>query len=560
MSLTVEQLRELLVKSDLVPAKSFDAAVETAAKEQRNLEDVIVEQGLVPDEYLGQLIAGFYKVPFARLDGMKISDEVLRIVPERVARSTNVISFQRNEKGDLMLAMRDPADLELARLIEKRCNCSVIPHFTTNRGLTAGLAAYSSDLPGAVRTIMEEGGLDENEEEGESRTIRIVEIILGYAYQTDASDIHIEPREREVLVRFRIDGILHDVVTIPPAMLNPIIRRIKILARLRLDEHAAAQDGKFQQVVSGERVDVRVSILPVMEGEKVVMRILAERGRRLDLTDLGLSEINLKKIQGNMRKIFGMILAVGPTGSGKTTTMYGVIKVLNTRDVNIATIEDPIEYAIEGINQIQVNTKTGLTFAHGLRSIARQDPDIIMVGEIRDEETAGIAVNAAMTGHLVLSTLHTNDAATTLPRFRDMKIEPFLIASTINVIIAQRLIRKICTHCIVSQEVTRAALEERLPAMSVARLFVDREATSVNLYRGAGCDQCGGSGYRGRLGLFEVMEMSDRIRELVMANANAKDIKQQAVKEGMTTLLEDGLDKVLAGITSIDEVLRVAGE
>jgi len=372
--------------------------------------------------------------------------------------------------------------------------------------------------------------------------------------------VHVEPREKELLVRYRIDGILHDVVSLPRELLNPVVTRIKILSKMRTDEHYAAQDGKFQEIIDGERIDVRVSALPVVDGEKIVMRLLAEKGKRYDLADLGLAAKDEKKLQRHIQKSFGMILATGPTGSGKTTTMYSVLKILNTRDVNIATIEDPIEYAMEGVNQIQVNIKTGLTFASGLRSIVRQDPDIIMVGEIRDEETAGIAVNSAMTGHLVLSTLHTNDAATTLPRFRDMKIEPFLIASTINVIIAQRLVRKICSRCITSYDVTRSELENVFPAVAVERFFKKRQGDRVRVYKGKGCDKCGHTGYIGRIGIFELLEVTDNIRDLIMADANAKVIRQRAIDNGMTTMLEDGVRKIMTGVTTVDEVLRVAGE
>jgi len=307
---------------------------------------------------------------------------------------------------------------------------------------------------------------------------------------------------------------------------------------------------------------VRVSVLPVVDGEKVVMRLLSEKGKRFNLEDLGFAERDMKKLRRHMQKSFGMILATGPTGSGKTTTMYAVLKILNTRDVNIATIEDPIEYAIEGVNQIQANPKTGLTFAAGLRSIVRQDPDIIMVGEIRDEETSSIAVNAAMTGHLVLSTLHTNDAATTLPRFRDMKIEPFLIASTVNCIIAQRLARRICPRCIVSYDADQAELKrEQVPDDIIARIAppTKKGMQAPRLYKGKGCDRCNHTGYLGRVGLFEILEVDDAIRDLIMKGANANAITKQAIVAGMTTMFEDGLRKVKEGMTTVDEVIRVTG-
>jgi len=563
--LTAAKLKDILVAPGLLPAADFDEAAAEAAKSGKTVDEVLADKNLVPDEYLGQLIADALGVPFVRPENTRIPDHVLRLIPERVARRSKIIAVGKDEAGDLIVAMRDPDDLELARFIEKKTGLRVRPHYATARGIQMTLDRYSSDLESSVKSILEEAapllrGGRFDEAEGEGPIVRIVELIMDYAYQNNASDVHIEPREKEVLVRYRIDGILHDVVALPKELANHIVPRIKIMAKLRTDEHLAAQDGKFQEIIDGERVDVRVSVLPVVDGEKVVMRLLAEKGKHFNLSDLGLSDRDEKKVIKHMNKSFGMILAAGPTGSGKTTTMYAVLKLLNTRDVNIATIEDPIEYAIEGLNQIQVNPKTGLTFASGLRSIVRQDPDIIMVGEIRDEETAGIAVNSAMTGHLVLSTLHTNDAATTLPRFIDMGIEPFLIASTINVIIAQRLVRRICSRCITSYDVTRAELEESFPAPVVANIFKTRSGDIVRVYKGKGCDRCGQSGYTGRIGIYELLEIEDNIRELIMANANAKAIKQRAVENGMTTMLDDGIRKILAGITTVEEVLRVAGE
>jgi len=565
MPISPSQLKSILVDSGLVGLEEFNAAAAEAAKSGAALDEVLVDRNLVPDDYLGQMIADALGYPFIRPDTLNIPDHILRLVPERVARRSGIVAVGKDHAGNLQLAMRDPEDLELLRLIEKRSGLRVLPHFTMARGLQAGLEHYSSDLESAIRNILEEsgplsdaGGNGGSEEE--APLIRIVELVMDYAYRNNASDVHIEPREKEVLVRYRIDGILHDVVSLPRKLLAPIITRIKILSKMRTDEHFAAQDGKFQEIVDGERVDVRVSALPVVDGEKIVMRLLAEKGRQYNLSDLGLSPKDEKKLQRHIKKSFGMILSTGPTGSGKTTTMYAVLKILNTRDVNIATIEDPIEYAMEGVNQIQVNPKTGLTFSAGLRSIVRQDPDIIMVGEIRDEETAGIAVNSAMTGHLVLSTLHTNDAATTLPRFRDMKIEPFLIASTVNVIIAQRLVRKICSRCIISYDLSRAELSGMFPEAAVDKFFARRKTDSVRVYKGKGCEKCGQTGYIGRVGIFELLEVTDNIRDLIMADANAKVIRQRAIDNGMATMLDDGIRKVLTGVTTAEEVLRVAGE
>ncbi len=560
MPLSQPQLRSLLVDPGLVTADDFETAAKTSAASGRPIDEVLVANGVMPDRYLGQIIADALGFPFVRLENISIADHVLQAVPERVARSSRAVAFGMDDGNKLRVAMRDPDDLETLRFIEKKMGLRAVPYYATALGLEAAIEHYAKDLGSAISRILEGAPTEDvGGEEGESRVISVVELVMNYAYQNNASDVHIEPREKEIVVRYRIDGILHDVVMMPRAYLEPVVSRIKILSKMRTDEHYAAQDGKFQEIINGVRIDVRVSVLPVVDGEKVVMRLLTEKGKRFTLRDLGLSEHDLKVVDRHTQKSFGMILATGPTGSGKTTTMYAVLKVLNTRDVNIATIEDPIEYAIEGVNQIQVNPKTGLTFASGLRSIVRQDPDIIMVGEVRDEETAGISVNAAMTGHLVLSTLHTNDAATTLPRLRDMKIEPFLIASSVNLIIAQRLVRKICPRCIMSYEAKLEEVKSQLPSALFAQRFKGAKKKTVGLYRGKGCPVCNRTGYQGRVGIYETLEIEDNIRELIMRGAPGNEIAAQAVKNGMVTMLEDGLDKALTGVTTMEEVVRVAG-
>ncbi len=573
MPLDTEKLRTILVDQGLVEAEAFDVAATEAAQRGLEVDDILSDKGVVPDQYLGQLVADALGVPFANLEAKKIADHVLRSVPERAARRVKMIAFGIDDQGRLKLALRDPEDLEQIHLVEKKVGTRVVPHYATARGIRYGLEHYSRDLEAAIVKLLQDaddilsaqksGKKAPSSEEAANQDgiiVNAVELILEYAYQNNASDIHVEPRESTVIIRYRIDGILHDVASLPRALMDLLVTRIKVLSKLRTDEHFAAQDGKFQMIIEKERVDVRVSILPIVDGEKIVMRLLTDKGKSFDLKDLGFSPKALKTLQPYLKKSFGMILATGPTGSGKTTTMYAVLKLLNTRTVNIATIEDPIEYGLEGVNQIQVNPKTGLTFASGLRSIVRQDPNIIMVGEIRDGETAGISVNAAMTGHLVLSTLHTNDAATTLPRFRDMEIEPFLIASTINVIIAQRLVRKVCERCIMSHDAVKEELAtEYGDAVADAVFARAKKKTAVKLYRGKGCDTCGHSGYRGRLGIYELLEMNDKIRELIMTNANARIIMQEAVKGGMTTMFEDGIDKALSGITTVEEVIRATG-
>ncbi|MBI2592684.1 MAG: type II/IV secretion system protein [Candidatus Colwellbacteria bacterium] len=386
--------------------------------------------------------------------------------------------------------------------------------------------------------------------------IDLVDGLMNRAYISDASDIHIDPEEARVVVRMRIDGVLHDTFVLPKEIQPEVMTRIKVLSNLRTDEHQAAQDGRFRvTAASGESIDIRVSIVPTYYGENAVLRLLAEKSALFTLETIGFSQEDLKKVKGAIERPYGMILATGPTGSGKTTTLYAILKILNTREVSVVTIEDPIEYAVEGINQIQANPRTGLNFATGLRSILRQDPNIIMVGEIRDEETAAIAVNAALTGHLMLSTLHTNDAATTLPRLIDMKVEPFLIASTVNIAIGQRLVRTICPDCKTKKNLTDIELKSITDIVPVKLL-----EGKLEFYYGKGCNKCDSSGYKGRIGVHEVMTIDEEIREAIMARKNSDQIREIAIKSGMTTMLEDGFKKALAGTTTIEEVLRVVHE
>ncbi|MBI4160257.1 type II/IV secretion system protein [Candidatus Wolfebacteria bacterium] len=387
--------------------------------------------------------------------------------------------------------------------------------------------------------------------------IDLVDSILAYANDARTSDIHIDPSEKNVAIRFRIDGVMNEAFEVPNDIHSEIVSRIKVLSGLRTDEHQIAQDGrfKFQTPDKKTRFDVRVSIVPTYYGENAILRLLSDQGQTMSLKNIGLSERDYLKVEHSIHKPYGMILATGPTGSGKTTTLYTILHELNTPDVSIITIEDPIEYSLEGIDQIQVNNQTGLTFANGLRAILRQDPNVIMVGEIRDEETASISVNAALTGHLLLSTIHTNDAPTTLPRLLDMKIESFLIASTVNIAIGQRLVRRICPHCKEKKEYSLAAIEA-LRAEIPAKLLEGENS----FYVGVGCGECNKSGYRGRIGIYEVLEVTDAIREAIVNHMGAGEIKKLAIHEGMTTMLEDGFRKVKEGVTTIEEIIRVVHE
>jgi len=563
MEIKPEQLKEILIsKLKLISEVQFKEVRIVAKKENKSVEEILAEKGLITDEHLGQIIAAYFiKFPFINLREQVIADDVLKIIPELVARSKGLIAFARTEEG-IKVGMLNPNDLEIRHLIEKKVGQEVLPYFVTKRDLEDALSGYKPSLKGVFEEIL--GRLKDKSLDREQRdelTIKVVDTLLQYGYENRASDIHIEPQRKKTLIRFRIDGVLHNVLDLLKDLHELILMRIKILSKMRTDEHRAAQDGKFRFDAKEEMVDVRVSVVPVTEGENVVMRLLSEKARRFTLEKLGFPDRDFKKVRNAIEAPYGMILATGPTGCGKTTTLYAILKILNKPKVNITSIEDPIEYDVEGVSQIQVNPKTNLTFAKGLRAVVRQDPDIIMIGEIRDDETAGIAINSAMTGHLVLSTMHANTAATNLPRLMDMGIEPFLAASAVNVIIAQRLVRKICPDCVEKDpkalERLRGAKDIKNIEAELCNLSVDKK---IRLFKGAGCNHCNHTGYRGRVGIFEVLEMEDNIRELVIKRASADEIEKQARKNGMTTMLQDGLLKILYGITTLDEVFRVTRE
>src|SRR3989344_1656024 len=436
-----EQLKSLVLKNGLIDEKGFGSLEEEAKNADYTIAEILVDKDIISDENLGILISDFLKLPFVVLAKVTIPSDVFNIIPEKMARKKKIISFAMDASG-LKLAMADPSSKELAQMISQKVGLPVVIFLATEQDISNALKIYRKDLQKTFDQLINVGAGTSSV--GEIPMSKIVDLLINYAHQDKASDVHIEPEEKDSLVRFRIDGILQDVLFLPKSLHDQIITRIKILSKPRTDEHLSPQDGKMRVKLEEEEIDVRVSILPVTEGEKAVLRLLSSKFRKFSLIELGMNEKDLEKVKSAYSKSYGMILSTGPTGSGKTTSIYAILKILNTREKNITTIEDPAEYRIKGVNQINVNTKTNLTFANGLRSILRQDPNIIFVGEIRDSETAGIAVNASLTGHLVLSTLHTNDAATALPRLIDMDVEPFLVASTVNVIIAQRLVRKIC--------------------------------------------------------------------------------------------------------------------
>jgi len=554
-----KKLKDALIAADLVPRSDIEDAWAIAEKENQPFFDVILEKDLISDEHLGQVAADTLGVEFVNLKRKKMSANCWQLIPETIARQQLVVPFEINNDG-LLVAMQDPLDLELLRLIEKKTGHKVIPYYATARDIKQILVRYRKNLADELKELINERiKLDDQQEKDSTSIIKIIDIIIRNAYENRASDIHIEPSEKNIIIRFRMDGILQEMLTLPKELLESIITRIKILAKLRTDEHRAAQDGKMIIKLAEEDLDIRISVIPITNGEKVVMRLLAEKTRQFILDDLGLDIIDANKVRQAINRPHGMVLVTGPTGSGKTTTLYALLKILNKEEVNISTIEDPVEYNIPGINQIQVNPKTNLTFASGLRSIVRQDPDIIMVGEIRDEETASIAVNAALTGHLVLSTLHTNDAATALPRLLDMSIEPFLVASTVNIIVAQRLVRRICAQCLMSEIMHGEQLESLKSQINLERITGKKNSQleELRFYKGKGCSVCNFTGYKGRIGVFEVLTVSESIRKLIASKADADELQKKAIAEDMTTMFEDGVRKALQGLTTTEEVLKV---
>ena len=554
------KLKELVLLAKNIPKDKLAQAEELAHKLSIPLRDALIQKELTDDISLGTLEAGFYKLPFVSLLDIEIPDEVLFSLPEEVARRNKVVLFSRSDI-EVKLATSEPSSQldYLVHNLEKKTGKKVVLHYLTPRELESALYTYKKNLQYSFEKLLKQG--ETTTPYGVERdppVEKIVDLMVDTAYSEKASDIHIEPQDKVSLVRFRIDGILHDVIEIPETIHDRIVTRIKVMSGLRTDEHQSAQDGKIHKVINKEDVDLRVSIIPIVDGEKVVIRILASSARNYTLADLGMSPADLAKVKKAFSKTYGMVLSTGPTGSGKTTSIYAILKILNSRDKNITSIEDPVEYRIKGANQIQVNTKTNLTFANGLRSILRQDPDHVFVGEIRDNETAGIAVNAALTGHLVLSTLHTNNAATAIPRLIDMGVEPFLVASTVNVVIAQRLVRKICDNCKTSYTVNKAELLNYFPRELIDKYFVGvGKDKGVRVYKGSGCKLCHGTGYFGRIGIFEVLDVTAEIRQLISGRADADKIDATARAKGMASMLDDGLSKMAKGATTFEEVLRV---
>lgn len=582
MRVEPQQLKAFLIDADLVSEEDFERAKKKAEETDQKVGDVLVSEGLITERRLMKMKAYILGVPFVNLEDEKIDPEVLKIIPEPIARSHNIIAF-RKKGNELEVAMLDPKDLQTIEFIKKKAGLKILPRLTTPESIKSALKQYQKTLEAEFGDIIKEEAkgikpIKEEEEHKEKEelekvaeevpVVRIVDTLIKHAILQRASDIHIEPTENSVLVRYRIDGILHDAMTLPKRVAPGIVARIKVLSDLKLDEHRLPQDGRFKIETEEYKYSIRVSILPVYAGEKVVMRLLPEESEGFTLEELGLRDNSLELVHKNLKKPTGMILVTGPTGSGKTTTLYTMMDILNTPQVNIATVEDPIEYRMPRINQTQVRKEIGLTFANGLRALVRQDPDIIMVGEVRDNETASLAVNAALTGHSVLSTLHTTNAAGAIPRLIDMKVKPFLISSTLNAIIAQRLVRKLCpvkekyklTESDIEELKDYCDLNEVIRILRKKKIIEENQTLKdIDFYKPKETKECP-EGYKGRIGIFEVLPVTETIKDMVTKEATTSEIQRQAREEGMRTMVEDGLVKAAQGITSIEEVLRVTME
>jgi type IV pilus assembly protein PilB len=571
MHISEARLRDLLLKSDLVTDEVFDSAKEESMRLSQTITDVLIGRKDISEKHLAELLEPYFGVPYVDLKGEVIPDDVLEMVPEIYAKTKQLVMFAFDKETRTgKIAMLDPLDYEAIEFLRAKFGGVWLDtYLTTPTSLHFGLKQYKKKVGVEFTEIINENVKQSLSATGQVDIAKMVEMvpiitimdsIIEHAAVLNASDIHFEPLVKDVLVRYRIDGILHEILALPKAIEPILVARVKVMAGLQIDEHKVPQDGRFRfEMDEGSKVDLRVNVMPVFHGEKVEMRLLKSSMRPLSLSELGFSSEVAKLIREDIKKPHGMVLVTGPTGHGKTTTLYAILHLLNTPEVNITTIEDPIEYEVQRINQTQVNMKAGITFANGLRALLRQNPDIIMIGEIRDAETVDIAVHAALTGHLVLSSLHTNDATSAIPRLLDMGAPAFLLSSTINMVIAQRLVRKICTSCIESYTISSEV--SRLIGAQIA-LSGDAHIKNIpkTLYRGKGCKVCGGAGFTGQIGIFEVFRVTDKIRELILKQASASEIRKTAVKEGMEVMFEDGLSKVERGITTIEEVLRVVRE
>ncbi|RJO59356.1 hypothetical protein C4546_02555 [Candidatus Parcubacteria bacterium] len=568
--------RGVISKAQLVEAQKL------ARQKRVPVTQVLEEKGFVKDEDLAKARAEVFQIPYADLHGRVISSDLLNIIPRDIARNYQMVAFAK-EGRKLSVAMVDPANFRALEAIEfiARNNNYVLDYHVASYGSISSIlkqyASLSAEVEEALAATtpvekpkispLDEISLADKGIEEVIKTApvsKMVAVILRHAIEGNASDIHIEPTSEGSRVRYRVDGILHTSIKLPPYVHAAIVARIKVISNLKLDETRLPQDGRFHTEVDGKSIDLRVSTLPLMNNEKVVMRILDSSSQHLNLDDLGFIAREKEALVKCLESTQGMVLSTGPTGSGKSTTLYTLLGMINTEDINIVTLEDPVEYHMEGVNQSQINPEVGLTFANGLRSILRQDPDVVMVGEIRDTETAELAVNAALTGHLVFSTLHTNDAFGAVPRLIDMKVEPFLISSSLSLIVAQRLVRRICEHCKTTQIVPEATRKEVLETLkkAPAESFPKGLDLSkpISFSYGRGCVRCGNSGYKGRMVVAEVLEITEQMQMIITSGSKLQDIKTEAKRQGVLTMKEDGFVKAILGYTTVEEVLRATQE
>jgi type IV pilus assembly protein PilB len=596
-------VEKLLAKSGKVDKTQLASLREQKANDKNDkkpLQDLVIKNNLLSEKDLTKLYADAIEVPFVELNPRDIKHEMLKLLPERIARQYNAVVFDVEKKGTKLVAMEDPDDIQAINFLQKQLGTDLKVHITTSSLLQAALDQYRGNISSELTKVIasdDDAETDEEVDESDlaedSPIAQTVNIIIEYGVKAGASDVHIEPRENFVVVRYRIDGLLREANKLPRKMLGALVSRIKILSNLKIDEHRAPQDGRFKIEVNGAVYALRVSTLPILDGEKVVMRILNESSKPADFTELGFWGGSLADLQTAIVEPHGMVLVTGPTGSGKSTTLFSVLSSLNTPNVNISTVEDPVEYHVVGANQVQVNPVAGMTFTNGLRALLRQDPNIIMVGEIRDVETADLAVQAALTGHLVFSTLHTNNAATCLPRLLEMGVEPFLIASTVRVVVAQRLVRRLCVECrelfkpdanVMKQIIKSFNIDNNGGMKKMHELEAiavhdgigkstgikgsgndDLSTTATDIARlwkahDDGCESCNHTGYKGRIGLYEVLSNSNAIQKMIVANSTSEDIEKTAISENMLTMQLDGLIKSLRGQTTIEEVLRVTSQ
>lgn len=593
MHISDSTIVKLLERSGAATSQQLQPLVSEAASSNLRLQDIVLQNNLIDERALTKLYATYADIPYIELDPRDIPSDILMRIPERIARQYNAVIFKIDPNGLIHLAMDDPDDVQAVNFIEKEIGTNTRVYIAPRSNILECLEGYRGDVTQELKEVIdiqrEDDGSNQKVTEAEvaedSPIAQTVNLLLEYAIRSNASDIHIEPREQFVQVRYRIDGVLKEVNRLPKNVLGALVSRIKILSNLKIDERRIPQDGRFKIKVAGKQYALRVSTLPIADGEKVVMRILDESNQAVTLEQLGYWGHSLAVINQALTEPNGMILVTGPTGSGKSTSLFSVLSMLNTPEVNISTIEDPVEYKIPGVNQTQTNSKAGMTFASGLRALLRQDPNIIMVGEIRDGETANLGVQAALTGHLVFSTLHTNNAATCLPRLLDMGIEPFLIASTVKAVVGQRLVRRLCMNCRQSYVPDQTEVAEivrlfhlapgqnfyyihQLEAQAIVQKVGGKtpwgttDTTIAALWQPNpnGCDECNHTGFKGRVGIYEVLGTSREIQKMIIGGNTSNEIQDQAVAEGMTTMLTDGLIKAIRGNTTVEEVLRVTKE